>query len=325
MKKTVVILWFLIVILTLTAACTIPPDGAEETAAYETIAAMQTELAGSEGVEDPPPTATEAPPDDPTPTDTPAPPTDTPTITPTATEEAPCLRAGFLADVTVPDGSVFAPDTEFEKTWRLENTGSCTWNDNYDLVFDSGENMGGGAAVDLTIGNVQPGEVIDVTVKLRSPGAPGTYQGNWKLRSDDSHVFGVKDGVEPFFVLIEVVKAASFEILGAHHYLCEGNNYVSVEVVNTGSESLESSGGGIENLISGGSITYGVSNNTPFTENIGDCPPMKISDIEPGDTYLMPYDLEDSHDVYRITVILCTQDHGAGDCDTQLVEEIDIP
>jgi hypothetical protein len=55
---------------------------------------------------------------------TPVVPTSTPppTLTP-----VPCDRAAFVADVTVPDGTNFAPGTTFVKTWRLKNNGSCTW------------------------------------------------------------------------------------------------------------------------------------------------------------------------------------------------------
>src|SRR5512143_3278895 len=38
-----------------------------------------------------------------------------------------CDWAQFVADVTVPDGTSYAPGTTFTKTWRLKNIGSCTW------------------------------------------------------------------------------------------------------------------------------------------------------------------------------------------------------
>ena len=31
--------------------------------------------------------------------------------------------AGFIADVTVPDGTAFSPGATFTKTWRLKNIG----------------------------------------------------------------------------------------------------------------------------------------------------------------------------------------------------------
>jgi len=38
-----------------------------------------------------------------------------------------CDRAQFISDVTVPDGTTFAPGATFTKTWRLKNSGTCTW------------------------------------------------------------------------------------------------------------------------------------------------------------------------------------------------------
>jgi len=58
--------------------------------------------------------------------------------TPTeATATKPCDRAEFVDDVTVEDGTVFKPGETFTKTWRLKNTGSCTWTTSYRVVFDS--------------------------------------------------------------------------------------------------------------------------------------------------------------------------------------------
>ena len=54
---------------------------------------------------------------------------------------ATCNWAQFVADVTVPDGTSYAPSTAFKKTWRLKNIGTCTWSD-VSLIFSSGEKMG---------------------------------------------------------------------------------------------------------------------------------------------------------------------------------------
>ena len=54
-----------------------------------------------------------------------------------------CDWAQFVADVTVPDGTTFAANQTFTKTWRLKNIGFCTWTTSYALVFDSGNSMGG--------------------------------------------------------------------------------------------------------------------------------------------------------------------------------------
>ena len=43
---------------------------------------------------------------------------------------APPYWAQFVADVTIPDGTNFAPGTAFKKTWRLKNIGTNAWNSN---------------------------------------------------------------------------------------------------------------------------------------------------------------------------------------------------
>lgn len=132
-------------------------------------------------------------------------PTKTP-VPPTATNvPIPCDRAQFVTDVTVPDGKEFAPGKEFVKTWRLKNTGSCTWTTSYALVFESGDAMDASASINLP-GSVAPGQTIDVSVELTAPDSPGTYRGNWKLRNASNARFGLGwDATQPFYVIIKVV------------------------------------------------------------------------------------------------------------------------
>jgi peroxiredoxin family protein len=141
------------------------------------------------------PTATSAPP---LPTATQAPPTPTP---------IPCDRASFVASgETYKDGTEVAAGTTFVKTWRLKNTGSCTWNSGYSLVFISGDSMGAPAAVQLTSGTVAPGQEIDVSVTMKAPDAVKEYTGNWKLRNASGLIFGIGANADShFWVKIKVV------------------------------------------------------------------------------------------------------------------------
>ncbi len=116
----------------------------------------------------------------------------------------PCYWASFVNDVTVPDGTVFAPNVPFTKTWRIKNIGSCTWASSFDIVHVSGDKMG------ATIGDlpqrVRPGETVDVSVALTSPGKPGDYRGFWKLKADNGTLFGIgKDQSNPVWVDIDVI------------------------------------------------------------------------------------------------------------------------
>lgn len=99
-------------------------------------------------------------------------------------------RAQFVADVTVPDGTVFSPGTAFTKTWRLKNVGTCTWTTSYSMVFDSGDKMSGPDSVGL-LSNVAPGQTVDMTVNLTAPNVGGSYRGFWKFRNANGFNFGI--------------------------------------------------------------------------------------------------------------------------------------
>jgi hypothetical protein len=156
-------------------------------------------------------TATTAPPTatlEPTPTSVPPTPTQVPptaTLPPPTATAVPCNLAGFVSDVSIPDGTQFEPNASFTKTWRLRNVGTCTWQRTYDLIFVRGDRMDGPAAADLGV-TVRPGETIDVSVKLKSPGSEGKYVGHWMLRDDNGVLFGLGSGGEkPFWVNIQTV------------------------------------------------------------------------------------------------------------------------
>jgi hypothetical protein len=116
-----------------------------------------------------------------------------------------CDAAAFVKDVTVSDGSVIPPGNAFAKTWRLQNTGTCTWTPSYALVFVSGDGMNAPASVGLT-GNINPGDTVDLTVSLVAPSQKGHYRGNWKLRNASGVLFGIGAQADTaFWVDINVI------------------------------------------------------------------------------------------------------------------------
>ncbi len=134
-------------------------------------------------------------------TSTPVPP---PTATLFASPNAPCDRAQFVADVSVPDGTLFRPGQAFTKTWRLRNVGACTWTTRYALVFETGDKMGGPDLVPLPI-LVDTGQTVDLSLPLMAPGTSGSYRGYWRFQNADGVRFGIgDDGTGPFWVSIRV-------------------------------------------------------------------------------------------------------------------------
>ena len=151
------------------------------------------------------PLSTSTPPTTPTPTATRPLPTPLP---PTATRRPIlCDHAIFINDVTIADGTAFTPGVEFTKIWRIQNIGSCAWNDKYSLIFVSGEQMSAPDIVALPE-IVQPGEIVDATIEFLAPGGKGRYRGYWTLRNDRGQPFGIGENADkPFWVEIQVTSA----------------------------------------------------------------------------------------------------------------------
>lgn len=85
-----------------------------------------------------------------------------------------------------------APGTAFEKSWRIQNVGTCTWDSRYALTPVGGnvpQARMGGQATPIT-GTVPPGATVDVVVSLVVPLTPGVYQGFWSMRGPTGLLFG---------------------------------------------------------------------------------------------------------------------------------------
>ncbi len=120
--------------------------------------------------------------------------TDVPGATDTPVPDVPgpgdcTLNAKFVKDVTIPDGTTFSPGATFVKVWRMRNSGTCTWETGTELVFSSGDQMDGPPDVPVTA-PVAPGAEVDISVNLKAPSTPGTYQGKWQLRDHKGTFFG---------------------------------------------------------------------------------------------------------------------------------------
>jgi hypothetical protein len=110
------------------------------------------------------------------------------TPVPSATSVTSCDKATFITDVTYTDNTVVPAGTSFTKTWRIQNTGTCSWTPSYALVFMSG-NMMSGPSVQAMSGNVNPGQTVDISVNLQAPSSNGTYAGTWGVRNASGVIF----------------------------------------------------------------------------------------------------------------------------------------
>jgi len=103
-------------------------------------------------------------------------------------------RMKFVKDVTLLDNTVIAPGQSLSKTWRLQNTGTTTWDNRYSIVFLEGTNFGALAVIALPGVVVLPGETVELTVPVDIPknAGQGTYLSRWQLRNAAGKPFGTK-------------------------------------------------------------------------------------------------------------------------------------
>ncbi len=103
----------------------------------------------------------------------------------------------YVADVTYDDKNMTAPPAVtpgqvFVKTWRVKNTGTCSWVPGYQLAYAYGNTPAaqmGGQPVPITT-NVAPGATVDLSATLTAPAAPGVYQGFWQMNNASKQAFG---------------------------------------------------------------------------------------------------------------------------------------
>jgi len=99
----------------------------------------------------------------------------------------PCYSLGFKADMSIPDGTIMKPGQTFDKTWLVENNGTCTWEAGFKFVFIGGEAMGG---TTLTLSEaVLPGSQTMLSVPMVAPFKTGTFIGIWNMYTSRGEYF----------------------------------------------------------------------------------------------------------------------------------------
>lgn len=209
----------LVLLALLLGACRAPtPD--TNTAPTQDINALYTQVAGTliaQGQQQPDSSGGQAEQPTQTPIVVTATYTSTPEIiespTPSATSVPPtaataCNQATFVADISIPDNTQIGRGNTFTKTWRIRNSGTCTWDkDSYDIVYEGGTNLADKSTFDLPK-TVAPGETVDISIPMKAPNDNGTYRSNWMLRTGSGAKFGVNGSANsagvPFFAIIRV-------------------------------------------------------------------------------------------------------------------------
>lgn len=200
MKKKTRLFYLLVIITLFLSACNLPSRDIEDiasTAAAQTVEALLSTTPVS-GIA----TASFTPLPVPV-TLTPSTPLPAITNTPLVTATTNCNVAQFITDVTIPDGTIMAPNEAFNKKWRIKNNGTCTWT-GFSMVFDSGDAMSGPAT--KAISTLNPGQEIDLDIDLKAPTTPGSYRGYWRINTNTGVLVPIVNGSQgkSFYVDIKV-------------------------------------------------------------------------------------------------------------------------
>ncbi|HLJ68589.1 MAG TPA: NBR1-Ig-like domain-containing protein [Chloroflexota bacterium] len=112
----------------------------------------------------------------------------TPTPVPTLRPE-PLEDLAYVADTSIPDGSVLGKHQRFRKGWLVFNNGRADWGGGWRLVEVSGPFFGRRAiAVPATLAC----HSTNILADLRAPTHPGRYSGVWRMVDTSGHRFGQK-------------------------------------------------------------------------------------------------------------------------------------
>jgi hypothetical protein len=100
-----------------------------------------------------------------------------------------CLDSlGFVADLTVPDGTQIARGVEVDKRWQVKNTGTCNWDSRYRLILVAGSELG--LPREQALVPARAGAESVIRLLLISPVVPGLYTSAWQARNPVGELFG---------------------------------------------------------------------------------------------------------------------------------------
>jgi hypothetical protein len=134
---------------------------------------------------------------------TPLPPTQTPpSLSPpgTVTAEVSCRdNLTYLSDISIPDGTVVAPGSTIDKRWEVENSGSCNWEEGYQIRLISDQALG--SPKELTLVPARSGSRVEIRIVFTAPEQEGKYRSAWQAFNPQNVAFG-----DPIYIEISVKK-----------------------------------------------------------------------------------------------------------------------
>ncbi len=102
-----------------------------------------------------------------------------------------CLRSKYINDITIPDGTILKPGEKFEKIWRMQNTGTCRWDEGFVFQGWSPETFNGQPHLIRKLNQfVEAGAVVDIGIDMRAPYNAGNHVSHWSWYDDSGNQFG---------------------------------------------------------------------------------------------------------------------------------------
>ena len=104
----------------------------------------------------------------------------------------------FIEDLTIPDGTQVAPGTMLDKRWRVQNTGTCNWDEHYRLKEIAGPELG--SVPEQRLYPARSGSEATIRIQFTAPEEAGTYRSAWQAYDPEDRPFG-----DPFFIEVVVL------------------------------------------------------------------------------------------------------------------------
>ena len=101
--------------------------------------------------------------------------------TATTTTSSGCKDSAKLESEDPSDGGRVNSGKSFEKVWKLLNTGTCTWDSSYRLIFLEGAQLTGLKDVQPLVQNkIPPDNSLSIFITMRAPTTAGEFSAKWQ-------------------------------------------------------------------------------------------------------------------------------------------------
>jgi hypothetical protein len=108
----------------------------------------------------------------------------------------------FLEDVSIPDGTLVLPEETLDKTWMVENSGTCNWDGSYRLKLIAGPEMN--IDTQQALYPARSGTQAPIRLVFTAPLEAGEYRSAWQAYNPSGQAFG-----DPIFIDIIVAPASN--------------------------------------------------------------------------------------------------------------------